>query len=48
LIGLRTEAGEFTDKNGATASLADLNDNGKKFAAIAKIIESKPEGLFVD
>jgi len=27
-------------------SLADLNDNGKKFTTIAKIIESRPEGLF--
>jgi hypothetical protein len=27
-------------------SLADLNDDGKTFAEIADIIESKPDGLF--
>lgn len=32
---------------GDETSLAQINDAGKKFKTIAKIIESNPEGLFV-
>jgi hypothetical protein len=40
--GVHRNMGEY----GLNDSLADLNDNGKKFTTIAKIIESRPEGLF--
>jgi hypothetical protein len=46
-LGLRDNAGRFM-KKGEPESLSDLNDHGKKFVTIARIIESKPEGLFVD
>jgi hypothetical protein len=39
-LGLATTGGDF----GAT-SLTHLNDTGKRFPAIARIIESEPEGL---
>ena len=39
-LGLRTDAGDF-----AGGSLAQINDYGKKFTTIAKIIESEPDGL---
>lgn len=41
--GLSANNGEYSDD-----SLAGLNDNGKKFKTIAKIIKSNPAGLFVD
>jgi hypothetical protein len=40
--GIEADLGEFEG-----GSLAELNDDGKKFSTIAKIIESKPDGLFV-
>jgi hypothetical protein len=50
--GLRTEDGEYetgkTDAYGPnTYTLAKLNDRGKSFKHIAKVIKSAPEGLFV-
>ena len=42
--GMASDNGEFDFGN---SQLAELNDNGKKFKTIAKIIERKPEGLFV-
>lgn len=44
-VGLASPEGNF-DGNGD--SLAEVNDKGKKFSTIAKLIESNPEGLFVD
>lgn len=44
--GLRSPEGGFTDAS--ITSLASLNDNGKTFAEIADVIESKPQGLFVE
>ena len=46
-LGLQTQSGDFKYKNGASCSLVDLNDSGKTFKEIAKLIESKPKGLFV-
>jgi hypothetical protein len=43
-VGLRGIGGEFF--NGE--ALWDLNDSGTTFSEIADIIESEPEGLFVD
>lgn len=43
-IGLSTDEGRY-GYSGET--LAHLNDSGKRFSTIAKIIESEPEGLFV-
>lgn len=45
--GLQREAGDFRSENGDDTCLAELNDGGKKFKTISKIIRSKPEGLFV-
>ena len=39
-LGLSTVAGDFN-----RGCLTSLNDNGKKFTTIAKIIESEPDGL---
>lgn len=44
--GLGTSDGTFSTKDGKE-ELANLNDSGTSFKKIAKIIESKPEGLFV-
>ncbi len=44
--GLKTDCGNFDDEDD-DESLAGINDDGKKFATIAKIIASNPEGLFV-
>lgn len=44
--GLQETDGAFETKKGNNTSLADVNDGGKKFGAIAKIIESRPTGLF--
>jgi hypothetical protein len=41
-LGLRTNSGRFGQK-----SLMDLNDEGKRFKTIARIIESEPAGLFM-
>jgi hypothetical protein len=41
--GIKTPNGDFEFGD----SLAEVNDDGKKFTTIAKIIESKPDGLFV-
>lgn len=46
-LGLRDQKGTFTPKNKTDTSLDVLNDGGKTFKQIAKIIESEPEGLFV-
>lgn len=46
-LGLTKNSGVFTDKKGFLSELIDLNDSGKTFKQIAKIIESEPEGLFV-
>jgi hypothetical protein len=40
--GIAGSCGEFEG-----GSLAEMNDEGRKFTTIAKLIESKPEGLFV-
>ena len=42
-VGLKDDEGRFGD-----GMLTSLNDSGKSFKQIARIIESKPEGLFVD
>jgi hypothetical protein len=47
-IGLASDVGAYGDPNVNDGhSLAEFNDKGKKFKTIAKIIRSKPEGLFV-
>ena len=43
LSGPEGEYGKYEDQ-----SLTMLNDNGKTFKYIAKLIESEPEGLFID
>lgn len=45
-FGLASIDGSFMDENGDSENLANLNDSGYSFKRIAKIIESKPEGLF--
>jgi hypothetical protein len=45
--GVSEECGKFIGQYGLTISLAELNDGGKSFKQIAKIIKSNPEGLFV-
>lgn len=44
-LGLRTNRGHFEQRNRET-DLADLNDEGKSFHQIARIIEREPEGMF--
>jgi hypothetical protein len=46
--GLNGSCGEFINSKGNDTSLAAYNDKGKSFKQIADIIESKPEGLFVE
>src|ERR1017187_5380377 len=46
--GLNGSLGEFVNSRGTEVSLAEYNDHGKSFKQIADIIESKPEGLFVE
>lgn len=46
LVGLRKEDGEWW--LGDCDTLTSCNDRGKTFAEIADIIESKPEGMFLD
>lgn len=43
-LGLKNEIGSFGDGN----ALTTLNDAGKRFKTIAKVIESEPPGLFKD
>lgn len=45
-LGLQDELGTFID-NYIHSSLAEKNDNGYSFSAIADIIESEPEELFI-
>lgn len=44
--GITTENGTFDVQGDFPNTLTELNDNGKTFKAIAKIIESEPAGLF--
>lgn len=44
-LGVRSRDGKFLDPDSAS-SLVERNDAGVNFSAIAKIIRSKPEGLF--
>lgn len=46
-VGLNTSVGDL-EYNGASRSLAGLNDSGETFAKIADIIEREPTGLFVE
>lgn len=51
LVGLRTSYGVYHTNMfdylvGHSESLTGMNDSGKKFTTLAKIIESKPRGLF--
>ena len=46
--GLNGTRGEFVNSRGTEVSLAGYNDGGRTFKEIADIIESKPEGLFVE
>lgn len=46
-LGLSTDTGDYTARNGRETSLANRNDSGAPFKRIADIIESKPKGLFV-
>ena len=47
-LGLRQNTGAYAKNSKSGSTLAHLNDAGKRFTTIARIIESKPEGLFVD
>lgn len=49
-LGLRTEGGDFwlEGKPFGRKSLVGLNDAGVKFVDIATLIETEPEGLFVE
>ena len=47
MVGLRTIEGHYT-VNGDDGCLTGDNDDGKTFEEIANLIESEPEGLFVD
>jgi hypothetical protein len=44
-VGLKDDEGRFAE---GYEMLTALNDSGKSFKQIARIIESKPKGLFVD
>lgn len=44
-VGLRDNEGHF---HGGENCLTALNDNGKRFSTIAKIIEAQPRGLFAE
>ncbi len=48
-LGFSTSAGDLdfvgADNHLHVTALSHLNDNGKRFTTIAKIIESEPEGL---
>ena len=46
--GLASSLGDFQSRNYKETSLASLNDAGKSFSEIAKLIESRPKGLFVN
>ena len=46
--GVKDSSGVYEDAKGSDRNLAFDNDKGKKFPEIAKIIESKPKGLFVE
>lgn len=48
-LGLGDSEGVFYPEDAEVQqTLAELNDNGKSFTAIADVIESRPAGLFVD
>ena len=42
-LGLNSDSGEFGEQ-----CLAKINDEGASFAEIADLIESEPEGLFME
>lgn len=46
-LGLRTGSGAFSEYNGDYDTLIGLNDAGAAFEDIARIIEEKPNGLFM-
>ena len=46
-VGLRRPSGMFRGDIDGQSDLAGLNDTGKRFKTIAKIIESEPPGLFI-
>ena len=45
-LGLTSDEGFYTARNGQSSTLAIRNDAGVKFDRIADIIESEPKGLF--
>jgi hypothetical protein len=47
-VGLRGPSGVIKGGNSEFFDLAAMNDAGKRFKTIAKIIESEPPGLFVE
>ncbi len=47
-IGLEHDTGLFYDDGDETKMLSALNDNGATFNEIADIIESEPNGLFLE
>ena len=47
-LGVRTEEGAFSESLSEFTSLIGWNDSGCSFNEIADIIESEPEGLFVE
>jgi hypothetical protein len=47
-FGIDDADGSYFVEDGLIRSLAEDNDTGKSFAEIADIIESEPEGLFIN
>lgn len=47
-VGLRDEAGAYWESPSSVTSLVRKNDDGNNFNTIADLIESKPDGLFID
>ena len=45
-LGICTDTGTYTARNGRKTALSSRNDSGVKFPKIADIIESEPKGLF--
>ena len=47
-LGINSEVGSFTGENNRQRRLDRVNDCGASFNEIANIIESEPEGLFIE
>lgn len=45
-LGLNTALGDFEGPVNKSCALTSLNDSGRRFKTIAKVIRSNPKGLF--